>query len=91
MNCEPRDYCKIEEINGQRTITIQMGSGDEVILDKLFGSTIFADLRITAKIRSGPVAESECGWVIERRRIDSGEWVRQTIIPAQLEEEFKEE
>ena len=43
--------------------TIEIGSHNVVILDKMFGPTIFATLRITPDI--------ERGWVIERQRIDA--------------------
>lgn len=61
---------------------IEIGSGDRVTIDKLFGPTIFANLRITADIDRG------C-WVIERDWI-SGGFIEWCTIPNQIEEEFKE-
>ncbi len=60
--------------------TLELGSGDVVILDKLFGPTIMTELRITADV--------EEGWIIERRWIATGEWVKWVTIPGQIEQEF---
>jgi len=62
---------------------IEIGSGDTILIDKCYGPTIFADLKITADITRG--------WVIERMWIKSGEFVEWCVIPAQIEEEFTEE
>jgi hypothetical protein len=63
---------------------IEIGSGDRVTIEKLFGPTIFADLRITADYERG------C-WVIERQWIETGEFIEWCTIPNQIEQEFKEE
>lgn len=60
---------------------IEIGSGDRVVIDKLFGPTIFADLRITADYKRG------C-WVIERMWIATGEYIEWCTIPDQIEQEF---
>ena len=62
---------------------IEIGSFDVVTIDKLFGPTIFADLRITA--------DPKRGWVIEREWIDKGQFVEWCVIPAQIDLEFKED
>ena len=61
--------------------TLEIGSNDTVTIDKMFGPTIFADLRITA--------DCERGWVIEREWIENGEWIEWCVIPAQIEQEFR--
>ena len=61
---------------------IEIGTGDRVTIDKLFGPTIFADLRITA--------DFDRGWIIERLWIESGEFVEWCTIPNQIEREFNE-
>lgn len=63
---------------------IEIASGDSVLIDKLFGPTIFSDLRITASIERG------C-WVIERKWINSGEFIEWVTIPNQIEQEFEED
>lgn len=60
--------------------TIEIGSGDQITIEKMFGPTIFADLRITSDV--------ERGWVVERKWIDNGEWIEWCVIPAQIEQEF---
>lgn len=57
--------------------------GDTVVIDKMFGPLIFADLRVTADTARG------C-WVIERQWVATDEWVEWTTIPAQLDAEFRE-
>lgn len=61
---------------------IEIGTFDRVRIDKMFGPTIFADLRITASM--------ERGWVIERMWIKNGKWIEWCVIPAQIDEEFGE-
>ncbi len=63
--------------------TLELGSGDIVVIKKMFGPTIMTDLRITADV--------EEGWIIERRWIATGEWIKWCTIPGQLEEEFDED
>lgn len=63
---------------------IEIGSGDSVVIDKVFGPTVFANLRITADAEQG-------GWVIERQWIDTNEWIKWCIIPAQIDQEFKDD
>jgi len=63
---------------------IEIGSGDSVIIDKLFGPTVFADLKITADYTRG------C-WVIERMWIKDGKWIEWCTIPSQIEQEFSDD
>lgn len=62
------------------TKTIEIGSKDKVVIDKLFGPTVFANLRITADL--------ERGWVIEREWIEKGQFIEWCVIPAQIDKEF---
>lgn len=64
-----------------KTHKVEIGSFDVLTIDKLFGPTIFADLRITA--------DPDRGWVIEREWIENGQFVEWCIIPAQIEQEFR--
>lgn len=64
-------------------LKIEIGSFDTLTIDKLFGPTIFADLRITADINRG--------WIIEREWIEKGKFVEWCVIPAQIEQEFKDD
>ena len=52
-----------------------------IVLAKMFGPTIFADLRIRAEGR-------KCEWVIERR--GSKGWAEFCRVPGQLPEDFEE-
>lgn len=67
-----------------KTHKIEIGSGDVVEIDKLFGPTIFADLRITADFESG-------SWIIERMWIATGQYIEWCRIPCQIEQEFEED
>jgi hypothetical protein len=60
--------------------TIEIGSGQPVEIDKMYGPLIFANLRITADADSGD-------WIIERMCGD--EWNEYARIPGQLEEDFE--
>lgn len=85
MNKQYRS-CQIETTDqGEDIITLEHGY-ETIILDKLYGPTIFANLRIRAVI--SPTAE----WVIERQSIINREvkWVEHARIPAQLDGEFDE-
>ena len=62
---------------------VEIGSGQSVTIDKLFGPMIFANLRVTANTERGE-------WVIEREWIGSGRYIEWCSIPAQIDEEFKE-
>ena len=65
----------IEEKN-----TVEIGSDETLTIEKMFGPTIFADLRITADCKRG--------WVIERQWIGNSEWIEWCVIPAQIASEF---
>lgn len=74
-----KDIKEIVNHNMSNTKTIEIGTQDTVVIDKLFGPTIFANLRITA--------DFDRGWVIEREWI-SGGYIEWCVIPAQIEQEF---
>lgn len=59
---------------------VEIGSQHVVIIDKMFGPTVFANLKITADL--------ERGWVIERMWIETGEYIEWCVIPAQIDQEF---
>lgn len=65
-------------------VTLDIGADQPVILDKMYGPLIFANLRVTAEFKT-------CQWVIERKRIDSGEWVEVARVDGQLEHEYDED
>lgn len=62
--------------------TIEMGSHETLIIDKLYGPTVFAELRITP--------DASRGWVIERQWASDSEWIEWCVIPAQIDQEFDE-
>lgn len=62
---------------------LEMGSGDVIVIEKLFGPTIMSDLRITADV--------EKGWIIERRWIGTGQWIEWCTLPGQIDAEFNEQ
>lgn len=66
----------------EKEIRVEVGY-QSVIIDKMFGPQIFANLKITADPNSNT-------WLIERQKIDDGEWVEWVRIPGQLDIEFKE-
>ena len=79
------------EINLQGTETA--GKPDEqliccgyvpVILSKMFGPIIFADIRIRADANT-------CEWIIERENIKTMEFAEVARIPGQIEGEFNED
>ena len=68
---------------GDKPVTVEIGVGVPVTIDKCFGPLIFAELRVTADFQS-------CEFVIERQRIDCGEWVEVARVPGQMDEEYDE-
>ncbi len=64
-----------------KEIRVEVGY-ESVIIDKIFGPQIFANLRITADPKTNT-------WVIERQMIDTGEWKEWAMIPGQIAIEFK--
>jgi|SRR6185437_1641456 len=52
-----------------------------VVLIKMFGPLIFADIRIRAESKT-------CEWIVERQRIDTMQWIEVIRIPGQVEDEF---
>ena len=62
-------------------INVEIAANQHVVIEKMYGPMIFADLRITADSRR------EC-WVIERLWIKTNEWVEWLTIPAQIDQEF---
>lgn len=71
----------IQMTPGVDELTIEMGSGVAVILDKLFGPLIFANLKIVNDIAS-------CQWIIYRQNIETGEWIEKARIEGQEDSEF---
>lgn len=65
-----------------KEIKVEVGY-ESVIIDKLFGPQIFANLRITADPKTNT-------WLIEREMIDTGEWQEWVRIPGQISIEFKD-
>lgn len=63
---------------------VEIGYDDVVIVDKLYGPTIFANLRVRQD-------RDRCEWIIERQWIKTGEWIEWCRMPAQIEQEFTEE
>ncbi len=63
-------------------VTVEIGH-QKVTIEKLFGPTVFADIRIRPEIKTAE-------WIIERQSIDTMEWREWCRIPGQLEEEFKD-
>ena len=63
--------------------TVEIMSDETVCVDKMYGPLIFALVRIT------PVA-STCEWVVERQRINTGDWVEVGRFPGQIEDEFRD-
>lgn len=75
------EHC-LDCICQQKEITIEVGY-QSVVIDKMFGPQIFANLRITADPKSNT-------WLIERQTIDDGKWIEWVRIPGQVGFEFKE-
>lgn len=71
------------EFSAEKEIKVTVGY-NAVVIDKLFGSQIFANLRITPDPHSNT-------WLIERENIKTGEWIAWIRIPGQIEFEFIEE
>jgi len=65
-----------------KEIKVEVGY-ESVIIDKLFGPQIFANLRITADPKINT-------WIIEREMIDTGVWQEWVRIPGQVAFEFKD-
>lgn len=60
---------------------VEVGCGDKVIVDKLFGPLIFTDIKVEADF------QSSC-WIISRRWIKTDKWQEICRIPGQYDEEF---
>lgn len=67
-----------------KEIVVEVGCGDKVIVDKLFGPLIFTDIKVEADFQSG------C-WIISRRWIKTHKWQEICRIPGQYDEEFTED
>lgn len=63
---------------------VHLGSDETVVLNKLFGPSVFANLRITADTKT-------MEWVIEREWINTGEYIPWMRIPGALSGEFGED
>lgn len=64
-------------------IRVEMGSHQRLTIDKLFGPTAYADLRISCD-------SDACEWVIERTGPGRIGWVEVARIPGQLESDYQE-
>lgn len=64
-------------------ITLYVGSHQVVTIEKEFGPTIFAPLRIKQ------VVGNKAEWIIERQGGDE-KWIEVARVPAQLESDFEE-
>lgn len=80
--CEKCGEPSLECVSQQKEIKVEVGY-QSVLIDKMFGPQIFANLRITADPKSNT-------WLIERENIHDAEWVEWIRIPGQLAFEFKE-
>lgn len=73
---------KTNEVDDEQLIC--MSCATPVVLSKLFGPLIFADIRIRADAET-------CQWVIERQNIKTNEWTECARIEGQIDGEFEEE
>jgi hypothetical protein len=69
------------KINGPHDVDIQTGADGKVTIDKVYGPTVFWEIRISMDL-------SSCEYVIERSMGPLGEWREWTRIPGQLDEDF---
>jgi hypothetical protein len=60
---------------------IEIGPDDVVIIDKLYGPTVFANLRVSLDLE-------RCEWVIQRQWVKTGEWIEWCRMPGQIGQEF---
>jgi hypothetical protein len=71
------------EISGEHEAEIQIPSTGKITIDKLYGPTIFWDIRISCDINT-------VEWVIERSMGPRGTWKEWCRIPGQLDEDFSD-
>lgn len=64
-------------------IRVEMGSHQRLTIDKLFGPTAFADLRVSCDMNT-------CEWVIERTGPARVGWVEVARVPGQLATDYVE-
>jgi len=64
-------------------IAVQVACDTPVIIEKVFGPTIFASIRISASLERD-------GWLIERQTGPGDEWIPWVTIPAQLDMDFED-
>ncbi len=81
---DQKETTKEDILKGLGPVSIEIGSEQPVTIEKLFGPTIFSDLRITADAKT-------CEWVIERQWIKSSEWLEWVRIPGQISQEVTEQ
>lgn len=67
-----------------RPCVVNVGCGQSVTVDKLYGPLIFCDVRVTALFAT-------CEWLVERQHIETGQWTEVARIPGQIEGEFPDE
>ena len=66
-------------------VKVEIGSDQTVTIDKMFGPTIFCDIRVTARLK-------DCKWVFEREFIkqdDDGIWLELHELSFYVVEEGK--
>ncbi len=64
-------------------ITVNLCSDQVVTLSKEYGPLIFTDIRIVPSFQT-------CEWIIERQRIDCGEWEEVARVDGQRDYEYDE-
>lgn len=79
-------YNEAHPLPDTSTVTVEVRGDQPVIINKLYGPLIFANLRITADTKTG-------NWIIEREWIKTGEYSSSfhVIIPGQIAEEFTQD
>lgn len=60
---------------------VEIGTDDVVDNDKLYGPTVFANLRVS-------LDRGRCEWVIQRQWVKTGAWIEWCRMPGQIDEEF---
>ena len=81
-----QDEINVTESLTENPIQINVGINASLIISKLFGPTIFADIRITSVMKG-----REACWLIEREDIDTQEFKEIIKIPAQIDSDFPDD
>jgi hypothetical protein len=80
-DAKPFPEVNLGDLEGVR---VNVSCGKTVVIDKLYGPLVFADIRVRAE-------HQNCEWVIERQRIDTSEWIEVARIPGQIDGEFRDD